>query len=94
MAPENIRGQRYSFSADVYSFSILLWEICTLQKAYASAPSMSRLLRQVAHEKARPTRERIESAAIKTLLEQCWQPEGSERPTFTQVLELLANLEF
>jgi serine/threonine protein kinase len=86
MAPENIRGQHYSFPADVYSFSILLWEVCTLQKAYASAASMGRLLRQVAHGSARPSRDRIESSAIKFLLEQCWQHEAALRPTFSQIL--------
>lgn len=35
MAPEIMRGDPYSTPADVYSFAVLLWEICTLQRPYA-----------------------------------------------------------
>jgi serine/threonine protein kinase len=35
MAPEVGNGEIYDRSADIYSFGILLWEICTLQKPFS-----------------------------------------------------------
>jgi serine/threonine protein kinase len=89
MAPEVARSQPYSFPADVHSYSILMWEVCTLQKAYANAVNVSRMLRQVAHGTVRPSLERIESPAIKTLLSACWNPDPSMRPTFEYIVKEL-----
>lgn len=86
MAPENIRSQDYSFPADVFSFSILIWEVCTLQTAYASAPSLSRLLEQVAFGKARPSSERIESPILRNLLKLCWHMDAFKRPSFATIV--------
>ena len=30
MAPEILRGEKYSSAADVYSFGVILWEMMTL----------------------------------------------------------------
>jgi serine/threonine protein kinase len=87
MAPEVARSQPYSFPADVHSYSILMWEVCTLQKAYANAVNVSRMLRQVAHGKERPSLERIESPAIRNLLSACWNPDPSMRPTFEHIAQ-------
>jgi serine/threonine protein kinase len=87
MAPEVARSQAYSFPADVHSYSILLWEVCTLQKAYASAVSVSRLLKQVAHGKVRPSVERIECPATQELLKRCWHPEPDRRPPFSKIVK-------
>jgi serine/threonine protein kinase len=87
MAPEVARSQAYSFPADVHSYSILMWEVCTLQKAYASAVSVSRLLKQVAHGKVRPSVERIECPATRELLKRCWHPEADRRPPFSKIVK-------
>jgi serine/threonine protein kinase len=89
MAPEVARSQPYSFPADVHSYSILMWEVCTLQKAYANAVSISRMQHQIAHGKVRPSLERIESTGIRDLLTTCWNPDPSLRPTFEKIVEEL-----
>jgi serine/threonine protein kinase len=89
MAPEVARSHAYSFPADVHSYSILMWEVCTLQKAYANAVSVSRMLRQEANGKVRPSLERIESLAMRGLLAACWNPDPSLRPTFEHIVEEL-----
>jgi serine/threonine protein kinase len=86
MAPEIARGQEYSFPADVYSYSILVWEVCTLQKAYASAVSVSRLLKQVAYGKVRPSLERIDCPDTQELLTRCWHPDPDRRPPFAKIV--------
>jgi serine/threonine protein kinase len=87
MAPEVARSQDYSFPADVHSYSILVWEVCTLQKAYASAVSVSRLLKQVAHGKVRPSVERIDCPTTQELLKRCWHPEPDRRPPFAKIVK-------
>jgi serine/threonine protein kinase len=34
MAPEILRGEKYSSAADVYSFGVILWEMMTLDIPY------------------------------------------------------------
>jgi serine/threonine protein kinase len=89
MAPEVARSQDYSFPADVHSFGILMWEVCTLQKAYANSVSVSRMLRQEANGKVRPSLERIESLTMRDLLAACWNPDPSLRPTFERIVKEL-----
>jgi serine/threonine protein kinase len=89
MAPEVARSQAYSFPADVHSYSILMWEVCTLQKAYANAVSVSRMQHQIAHGNVRPSLERIESTGIRDLLTNCWNPDPSLRPTFEHIAKEL-----
>jgi serine/threonine protein kinase len=86
MAPEVARCQEYGFPADVHSYAILLWEVYTLQKAYANAVSVSRLLKQVAHGMARPSVERFECTNTKDLLKRCWHPEADKRPPFSKIV--------
>jgi serine/threonine protein kinase len=85
MAPEVARSQPYSFPADVHSYGILMWEVCTLQKAYANAVSVSRMLRQVAYNKARPSLGHIDAPAMRDLLAACWNPDPSLRPSFEHI---------
>jgi serine/threonine protein kinase len=35
VAPEVIRGDKYSESADVYSFGIIMWEVATRKQPFA-----------------------------------------------------------
>jgi hypothetical protein len=93
MAPEVVRSQSYSFPADVHSYSILMWEVCTLQKWYTNAVSVSTMMRQVAHDKARPSLERIESPVIRNLLSACWSPDPSMRPTFEHIVQDLKKAQ-
>ncbi len=32
-APERLAGDDYSFPADVFSFGVILWELCTLSES-------------------------------------------------------------
>ena len=34
MAPEILRGEEYSLSADVYSFGVILWEIISRKQPF------------------------------------------------------------
>ena len=36
-APERLAGDDYSFPADVFSFGVILWELCTLSEFLRSS---------------------------------------------------------
>lgn len=68
MAPENGLETGYCLSADVYSFGILLWEICSLNKAFGSFKSIDEFEAAVFHGGTRPTIETHWPNTIKHLI--------------------------
>lgn len=92
MAPEVALSEDYSISADVYSYAVLLWEICTLEKPYNRCSSLDRLRQHAVHSQQRPSLRRIASPELRDLLEACWDPEPRARPTSNLVLKQVEHI--
>ncbi len=88
MAPEVARSDNYAFSADIYSFGILLWEICTLRTAFVQSSCSSSLFSRV-HGGVRPAIKKIGSKWLKELLQACWHPITKARPSFATIVDQL-----
>lgn len=86
MAPEVAEVSPYGFSADVYSFAILLWEMLTLKTAFEKY-SRERHYKEIIVEGKRPKLSRSWPFVIKNLLQRCWAATPSDRPTFQSVCE-------
>jgi serine/threonine protein kinase len=86
MAPEVALYEDYSFPADVHSYAILLWEICTLEKPYGNISSMDQL-KKAAQSQRRPNHRKISSPIIRELLKACWDPDPRVRPTFALIVK-------
>ncbi|KAG9348570.1 hypothetical protein JZ751_002306 [Albula glossodonta] len=75
---------------DVYSFSIVMWEILTQKKAYPGANMMT-VLMKVSSGK-RPSVEKIpddqpqECEALVDIMQRCWQQDSSDRPPFSDTV--------
>lgn len=54
MAPECLVGQPYNLKVDIYSFSIILWEILSNQTAYSHIRRRRQLITEVVDEHVRP----------------------------------------
>jgi serine/threonine protein kinase len=86
MSPENMHGNPSGHAADVYSFGLILWELCTLKTAYANLESRKDLfMHRVVTENMRPCLRSIRSKSLRTLISRCWDASPLNRPTFTEI---------
>jgi len=95
MAPEVAKDCAYDKSVDVYSFGILLWELCTTEKpffGYSSNKHMQRVV--LGGERPPMDSQHVHDfpANLKWLMNQCWSPFPVARPTFPQVKRVLADV--
>ena len=73
MAPEVMLGRSYNDRADVYSFSIVLWEMIALERPYACSNSSERQHKQrVCVEHFRPPLQKTWSDGLQAILRLGW----------------------
>eukprot|EP00527_Entomoneis_sp_CCMP2396_P001799 CAMPEP_0198152218 /NCGR_PEP_ID=MMETSP1443-20131203/58907_1 /TAXON_ID=186043 /ORGANISM="Entomoneis sp., Strain CCMP2396" /LENGTH=369 /DNA_ID=CAMNT_0043818169 /DNA_START=27 /DNA_END=1136 /DNA_ORIENTATION=- len=89
MAPEVAAKKEYDCSADVYSFGMLLWELCTLNKPFLKTESKAELNVWVQQAKSHLSVRKIASPRIKAILNQCWRTTPAQRPKFSMILTSL-----
>ena len=88
MAPEILRGEEYSLSADVYSFGVILWEIISRKQPFKELNAFA-ISYQVGTQGKRlqlpPSESGEERQWWRSLLEKCCGEEG-ERPGFDEIV--------
>jgi len=90
MSPENGLHKGYTLSADVYSFGILLWEICALAKPFASFKSATHFEAAVFEGGERPMVDSSWPKHIRHLMIKCWSTDATSRPSITDVVSTLS----
>ena len=90
MAPENGLQTGYGLPTDVYSFGIMLWEMCSLAKPFASFKCAEEFERSVFVGGTRPLIPNQWPATIKDLMTKCWSGNPSKRPTMLDVEHILS----
>ena len=92
MAPEIIRAHKYDEKVDVYSFGIVLFELCSgevpYQKLYGAEANPVRIVFDVVQGK-RPALPDFIAGELGDLIEACWQQDSAARPSFEAVLSRL-----
>lgn len=88
MAVEVIRKEPYNLRADVFSYSILLWEILALTKPYEGLVG-NQVKESVSVFGERPSIPRSWPVAIRRLLRRGWSDSISNRPPMEEVLSTL-----
>jgi serine/threonine protein kinase len=91
MAPEVMIHATYDFSADVYAWGILAWEIMSPEAELFDGVSLMELSRQVVQGK-RPPLQPSWPVGVCEIMVKCWSGIAEERPTFGEVVEKLAPL--
>ena len=92
MAPEIMRGENPRRSADVYSFGIMLYELCALDIPYQHVLHKRLLLHLVGQEGMRPNVPAGCAPAWSDLMARCWASVATERPSFQSIVCELREL--
>lgn len=91
MSPECGLYKPYNLSADVYSFSMLLWEIISLHQPFKGF-SYSQLKREVFHEGHRPPLKQVWHRSLRSLIAVGWHHNPSKRPGMDEIYDKLRTL--
>eukprot|EP00977_Amphora_coffeiformis_P011575 scaffold2782_cov182-Amphora_coffeaeformis.AAC.5 len=92
MAPEVIRHEAYSETADVFSFGVVLWQLTTRELPYEDKSTFEAAA-AVAMESLRPPFPDRIPTAYKKLVEDCWQGDPGKRPHFEDIVDVLNDME-
>ena len=92
MAPEVIRHESYSETADVYSFAVVLWQLITREDPFFDKSPIE-AAGKVALELARPAFPDGTPDTVAILIQRCWSEEPSHRYSFVEVSKQLVGLE-
>eukprot|EP01089_Gocevia_fonbrunei_P023390 TRINITY_DN984_c0_g1_i2.p1 TRINITY_DN984_c0_g1~~TRINITY_DN984_c0_g1_i2.p1 ORF type:complete len:518 (-),score=41.67 TRINITY_DN984_c0_g1_i2:49-1602(-) len=90
-APEVLRNEHYTEKADVYSFGIVLWECITRMDPHSDMPAFQ-VIFAVGSQGLRPPMPKDCPKKLTELVTLCWDESPEERPTFLEIIELLAKI--
>ena len=86
MAPEVLRKEPYNVKADVFSFSLLLWELLAMEKPHEKMPG-------AAVYGDRPKLPRSWPEALKRIIERGWTESLNDRPHIMEFKFVLRDLK-
>ena len=92
MAPEVLSNGPYSEKADIYSFSLIIWEILHEERFFEEFKFNSQLEVQVVNHDLRPPLQNTITVEMKKLIEDCWNPNPCNRPPASEVTKRLSEL--
>ncbi|KFM24164.1 Dual specificity protein kinase splA [Auxenochlorella protothecoides] len=96
MAPEVFRHEPYNSRVDVYSFSMIVYQLFEYQPPYADMDPVE-AARLAALENARPNFITLAQPGphkkeLRELIERCWAPNADERPSFPEICRIIETL--
>jgi serine/threonine protein kinase len=88
MSPEVARCEPYNLTADVYSFGLLLWQVCSLMLPYdgMNRQDHSEL---VVYGNERPPLNSSWSTPLRILMKRAWEPDPTVRPSMDSIYKIL-----
>jgi serine/threonine protein kinase len=95
MACEVILAKPYNQMVDVYSFGILLWEMCSAEKPFAGYSSAKHMQNVVLNGERPPMDSRhimFWPVNLQWLITKCWSNDPNERPSFTVIKETIREI--
>ncbi|KAL3512185.1 hypothetical protein ACH5RR_024902 [Cinchona calisaya] len=92
MAPEVLRNEPSDEKCDVYSFGVILWELCTLQQPWGGMNPMQ-VVGAVGFQDRRLDIPEDIDPAIADIICRCWQTDPKLRPSFAEIMAALKPLQ-
>jgi serine/threonine protein kinase len=90
MAPEVALGEPYNLSADIYSFSILFWELLALEKAFGKLSQDEHKDKVIKHND-RPPLKKEWKPAVQYIVQCCWKRDPTQRTSASQLYKQLKS---
>lgn len=88
MAMETLESRHCDNKSDVWSFGVVLWEIGTLgAQPYKDLPN--ELIYQSLKRGVRLSRPEVCTDELYSLMQRCWMENPDDRPTFSEISEIL-----
>jgi serine/threonine protein kinase len=95
-SPEVMMGKDNGFPSNVYSFGVLLWELCTLKRPFDTVMSTKKqkdtFQDKVTRHNYRPGIKNVACKRTKSIIQDCWDANPHARPGFTRVLLRLSDI--
>ncbi|XP_068134509.1 vascular endothelial growth factor receptor 3 isoform X2 [Hyperolius riggenbachi] len=92
MAPESIFDKVYTTQSDVWSFGVLLWEIFSLGASPYPGVQINEDFCQRLKDGTRMRAPEYATTDVYRIMLSCWHGDPKERPTFTDLVEILGDL--
>jgi sterile alpha motif and leucine zipper-containing kinase AZK len=87
-----MQGQSYNEKVDVWSFGMVLYEIATNTIPYHNCQNSAQVIEELCVNKKTPSLPENLTKIHPTLVDlmkQCWNWESHNRPSFTQIVQIL-----
>ncbi|XP_059643177.1 probable serine/threonine-protein kinase SIS8 isoform X2 [Cornus florida] len=92
MAPEVLRNEPSNEKCDVFSFGVILWELCTLQQPWGGMNPMQ-VVGAVGFQHRRLDIPDDMHPSIADIIMKCWQTDPKLRPSFAEIMAALKPLQ-
>lgn len=90
IAPEIYDNNQYSKAGDIYSYSLIVYEVLTTTAPFLGG-SYFQIAQNIIENKYRPPIPSFVPDCYRQLIEDCWQAESKQRPTFDEIVDRLRN---
>ncbi|VAI84553.1 unnamed protein product [Triticum turgidum subsp. durum] len=91
MAPEVLRNEPSDEKCDVFSYGVILWELCTLLQPWEGMNPMQ-VVGAVGFQERRLDIPAEVDPAIAEIIERCWQTDPKTRPSFSEIMAALKRV--
>ncbi|XP_038972019.1 probable serine/threonine-protein kinase SIS8 isoform X2 [Phoenix dactylifera] len=92
MAPEVLRNEPSNEKCDVFSFGVILWELCTLQQPWEGMNPMQVVGAVGFQHRCLDIPDDVDPV-IADIIKKCWQKDPKMRPSFSEIMAALKPLQ-